>query len=131
MLPADIRHMTPTFLAIPKTPLSSSLLSLPSAGGGQWPGSELAAWGRQGPVGASPGRETRGAARRPVHGTAPGGGGVLVILINRKSPLLPRALCVQTLGSGGPAALDLSGCFLLAGPEEREGDRNGLRRGEA
>ena len=28
-------------------------------------------------------------------------------------------LCVQTLDSGGPAALDLSGCFLLAGPEER------------
>lgn len=42
-----------------------------------------------------------------------------------------RPLCVQTLGSGGPAALDLSGCFLLAGPEEREGDRNGLRWREA
>lgn len=45
MLPADIRHSTPTFLAIPKTPHSSSLLALPTVGGGQWPGSELAAWG--------------------------------------------------------------------------------------
>lgn len=35
------------------------------------------------------------------------------------------------LGSGAPAALDLSGCFLLAGPKEREGDGNGLRCGEA
>lgn len=52
-------------------------------------------------------------------------------LINRKSPPPPadRPLCVQMLSSGGPAALDLSGCFLLAGPEEREGDRNGLRWG--
>lgn len=36
---------------------------------------------------------------------------------------------MQTLDSGGPVALDLSGCFLLAWPEEREADRNGLRWG--
>lgn len=72
---------TPTFLAIPKTPHSSSLLAFPSVGGGQWPGSELAARGllgeglRSGLEGLLPGS--------PVPGTAPG---VLVILINRKSP---------------------------------------------
>lgn len=38
---------------------------------------------------------------------------------------------MQTLDSGGPEALDLSGCFLLAGPEEREADRNGLRECES
>ena len=76
---------TPTFLAIPKTPHSSSLLAFPSVGGGQWPGSELAAWGlsgeglRSGLEGLLPGS--------PVPGAAPG---VLVILINRKSPPHPR-----------------------------------------
>ena len=131
MLPAGTfgtGRWTPTFLAIPKTPHSSSLLAFPSVGGGQWPGSELAAWGlsgeglRSGLEGLLPGS--------PVPGAAPG---VLVILINRKSPptLADRPLCVPWPGSEGPAALDLSGCFLLAGPEERERDRNGLRWGEA
>ena len=77
---ASCGHWTPTFQAIPKTH-SSSLLALPSLGRGQclgrsWLLGGLSRAGLRFRLEGLPGG-------RPVQGTALG---VLVILINRKSP---------------------------------------------
>lgn len=94
----------------------------PQPGAGAVPGSELAAWG---PLQGGTKVQTRGAARGeacPRHRP----GGPCDSHKQEISPLpVDGPLCMQTLDSGGPGSLDLSGCFLLAQPEEREADRNG------
>lgn len=93
----------------------------PQPGAGAVPGSELAAWG---PLQGGTKVQTRGAAREACPRHRPGGP-----CDSHKQEISPLPvdgpLCMQTLDSGGPGSLDLSGCFLLAQPEEREADRNG------